>query len=126
MVRAVLDALCSIQGVRLAEPGEFTRRAFELGKVDLTEAEGLADLLSSETEAQRKQVQISHHVGGSCSLHNLNCSQMTVVHCHRKHIVYRVFSKLPCMCFHSSWEAWQTSMLALRFSALRSWAAFPQ
>ncbi|KAL0043981.1 hypothetical protein WJX82_011176 [Trebouxia sp. C0006] len=55
VVRAVLDALCSIQGVRLAEPGEFTRRAFELGKVDLTEAEGLADLLSSETEAQRKQ-----------------------------------------------------------------------
>ncbi|KAL0024887.1 hypothetical protein WJX77_000062 [Trebouxia sp. C0004] len=55
VVRAVLHALCSIQGVRLAEPGEFTRRAFELGKVDLTEAEGLADLLSSETEAQRKQ-----------------------------------------------------------------------
>ncbi|KAL0038741.1 hypothetical protein WJX79_006049 [Trebouxia sp. C0005] len=55
VVRAVLDAVCSIQGVRLAEPGEFTRRAFELGKVDLTEAEGLADLLSSETEAQRKQ-----------------------------------------------------------------------
>lgn len=56
VVRAVLDALCSIDGVRLAEAGEFTRRAFELGKVDLTEAEGLADLLSAETEAQRKQV----------------------------------------------------------------------
>ena len=56
MVRAVLDALCAIPGVRLAEPGEFTRRAFELGKVDLTEAEGLADLLSAETEAQRIQV----------------------------------------------------------------------
>ena len=56
VVRAVLDALCSMPGVRLAEPGEFTRRAFELGKVDLTEAEGLADLLSAETEAQRKQV----------------------------------------------------------------------
>ena len=47
---------CTIPGVRLAEPGEFTRRAFELGKLDLTEAEGLADLLSAETEAQRKQV----------------------------------------------------------------------
>lgn len=56
VVRAVLEALCSVQGVRLAEPGEFTRRAFELGKVDLTEAEGLADLLNAETEAQRKQV----------------------------------------------------------------------
>lgn len=67
VVRAVLDALCSIQGVRLAEPGEFTRRAFELGKVDLTEAEGLADLLSSETEAQRKQVHICHHVVGPCT-----------------------------------------------------------
>ena len=57
-VRAVLDALCRSDGVRLAEAGEFTRRAFELGKVDLTEAEGLADLLSAETEAQRKQVLI--------------------------------------------------------------------
>ena len=56
VVRAVLHALCSIPGVRLAEPGEFTRRAFEMGKMDLTEAEGLADLLSAETEAQHKQV----------------------------------------------------------------------
>lgn len=45
-----LDAL----GVRLAEAGEFTRRAFENGKIDLTETEGLADLLAAETEAQRK------------------------------------------------------------------------
>lgn len=62
VVRAVLDALCSIDGVRLADPGEFTRRAFEMGKVDLTEAEGLADLLSAETEAQRKQVHQSRLV----------------------------------------------------------------
>ena len=79
VVRAVLDALCSIQRVRLAEPGEFTRRAFELGKVDLTEAEGLADLLSSETEAQRKQVHICHHVGGPCTLH-LAQSQLLMDH----------------------------------------------
>lgn len=46
-------------GVRLAEPGEFTRRAFEMGKLDLTQAEGLADLLAAETEAQRKQVHMS-------------------------------------------------------------------
>ena len=59
VVRAVLDALCSMPGVRLAEPGEFTRRAFELGKLDLTQAEGLADLLSAETDAQRKQVRLS-------------------------------------------------------------------
>lgn len=59
VVRAVLDALCSMPGVRLAEPGEFTRRAFEMGKLDLTQAEGLADLLAAETEAQRKQVHMS-------------------------------------------------------------------
>lgn len=59
VVRAVLEALCSMPGVRLAEPGEFTRRAFEMGKLDLTQAEGLADLLNAETEAQRKQVHMA-------------------------------------------------------------------
>ncbi|MEZ5828083.1 MAG: hypothetical protein R3D01_06690 [Hyphomicrobiales bacterium] len=42
-------------GTRLAEPGEFARRAFENGKLDLTEVEGLADLIAAETEAQRRQ-----------------------------------------------------------------------
>src|SRR3954447_11924566 len=42
---AVLAALAAIHGLRLAQPGEFTRRAFENGRIDLTEAEGLADLL---------------------------------------------------------------------------------
>ena len=54
-VRALLDVLTEVLGVRLAEPGEFTRRAFENGKMDLTEAEGLADLIDAETEAQRRQ-----------------------------------------------------------------------
>ncbi|TCS64856.1 tRNA uridine-5-carboxymethylaminomethyl(34) synthesis GTPase MnmE [Varunaivibrio sulfuroxidans] len=49
------DVLSRIPGVRLADPGEFTRRAFENGKMDLTRAEGLADLIDAETEAQRKQ-----------------------------------------------------------------------
>ena len=44
----------SIEGLRQAEPGEFTRRAFENGRIDLTEAEGLADLIEAETESQRK------------------------------------------------------------------------
>jgi tRNA modification GTPase len=52
---AVSDALVRMPGVRIAAPGEFTRRAFEHGKLDLTEAEGLADLVNAETEAQRKQ-----------------------------------------------------------------------
>ena len=43
-----------LDGLRLAEPGEFTRRAFENGRIDLTEAEGLADLIEAETETQRQ------------------------------------------------------------------------
>lgn len=54
VVDAVLGALASIRGLRLAEPGEFTRRAFENGRINLTEAEGLADLIEAETESQRK------------------------------------------------------------------------
>jgi len=55
---AVIDAMARAftdMGLRQAEPGEFTRRAFENGKMDLTEAEGLADLIDAETEGQRKQ-----------------------------------------------------------------------
>ena len=54
VIAGVLDALGAL-GLRLAEPGEFTRRAFENGKLDLTEAEGLADLINAETAAQRSQ-----------------------------------------------------------------------
>jgi tRNA modification GTPase len=55
LVRAVLEAVADCEGLRPAEPGEFTRRAFEHGKMDLTAAEGLADLVNAETEAQRRQ-----------------------------------------------------------------------
>jgi tRNA modification GTPase len=54
VVDALLAALGSIDGLREAEPGEFTRRALANGCIDLTEAEGLADLLEAETEAQRR------------------------------------------------------------------------
>jgi tRNA modification GTPase len=54
VVDALLAALGEIDGVREAQPGEFTRRAFENGRIDLTEAEGLADLIEAETESQRK------------------------------------------------------------------------
>ncbi|WP_224704152.1 tRNA uridine-5-carboxymethylaminomethyl(34) synthesis GTPase MnmE [Devosia aquimaris] len=53
-VRAILKLLTS-KGARLAEAGEFTRRAFENGKLDLVEIEGLGDLLEAETENQRRQ-----------------------------------------------------------------------
>ena len=55
VVRALYRRLDEIGGLRPAEPGEFTRRAFLAGRIDLTEAEGLADLLAAETEAQRRQ-----------------------------------------------------------------------
>ena len=54
MVAAMEAALAQIPGCRRAEPGEFTRRAFANGRIDLAEAEGLADLLSAETELQRR------------------------------------------------------------------------
>lgn len=56
--RAVVASVLAVlqgRGCRLAEPGEFARRAFENGKIDLTEAEGIADLIDAETEAQRRQ-----------------------------------------------------------------------
>ncbi|WP_374373637.1 tRNA uridine-5-carboxymethylaminomethyl(34) synthesis GTPase MnmE [Tabrizicola sp.] len=55
VVGAVLRALASQPGLRLAEPGEFTRRALENGVLDLAQVEGLADLIDAETEAQRRQ-----------------------------------------------------------------------
>jgi tRNA modification GTPase len=54
VVRAVETALGGIDGLRPAEPGEFTRRALINGRLDLSEAEGLGDLLMAETEAQRR------------------------------------------------------------------------
>jgi tRNA modification GTPase len=55
VVAATLAALARLDGLRLAEPGEFTRRAFEHGRLDLTRVEGLADLIYADTEAQRRQ-----------------------------------------------------------------------
>jgi len=55
VVDGLLAALADVEGLRPAEPGEFTRRAVENGKFDLTQAEALADLINAETEAQRRQ-----------------------------------------------------------------------
>ncbi|HEX7109520.1 MAG TPA: tRNA uridine-5-carboxymethylaminomethyl(34) synthesis GTPase MnmE [Aestuariivirga sp.] len=66
---AVIDTIfgifSSVTGVRLAEPGEFTRRAFINDRMDLVEAEGLADLLHARTEAQRRMAM--HHMLGRAS-----------------------------------------------------------
>jgi tRNA modification GTPase len=63
VIQGVFAALGSIEGCRLAEPGEFARRAFENGKLDLTGVEGLADLVEAETAAQRRQA--LRQAGGS-------------------------------------------------------------
>lgn len=57
IIAAVLSELSRQEGLRLAEPGEFTRRALENGRLDLAQVEGLADLIDAETEAQRRQAQ---------------------------------------------------------------------
>ncbi|MEM1373473.1 MAG: tRNA uridine-5-carboxymethylaminomethyl(34) synthesis GTPase MnmE [Pseudomonadota bacterium] len=61
--RAISKRLRALEFVRDAEPGEFTRRAFENGRLDLTQVEGLADLIDAETEAQRRQA-MSVYEGG--------------------------------------------------------------
>lgn len=55
VLTAIFEELARLDGLRAAEAGEFTRRAFENGKLDLTEAEGLDDLIHADTEAQRRQ-----------------------------------------------------------------------
>ena len=55
VLAALFAALSRFEGVRAAEPGEFTRRGFENGKLDLTEAEGLDDLIHADTDRQRRQ-----------------------------------------------------------------------
>lgn len=65
VVRAVEEALLAVPGLRRAEAGDFTRRAFANGRIDLNQAEGLADLLSAETEWQRRAA--AAMVGGAFS-----------------------------------------------------------
>lgn len=68
VIADVIEACLSVPDVRLAGPGEFTRRAFENGKLDLSSAEGLADLIEAETKGQRRQAlrqlegALAHHV----------------------------------------------------------------
>ena len=55
VVEHMLETLTQFPGIRLADPGEFTRRAYEAGRLDLTQAEGIADLIEAETRAQKQQ-----------------------------------------------------------------------
>jgi tRNA modification GTPase len=69
VVERALGALASIEGLGLAEAGEFSRRAFRNGKMDLVEAEGLADLLAAEGEVQRRQA-LFHMTGAASDVFN--------------------------------------------------------
>jgi tRNA modification GTPase len=62
VIKKIFSVLAESKGVRLATPGEFTRRAFENNKLDLTQVEAIADIVNAETEIQRKQA-ISHLSG---------------------------------------------------------------
>lgn len=68
-MRAVLDALAEIPGLRPAEAGEFSRRAFHNGKLDLVEIEGLADIVAAQTEMQRR-LALEHAAGGVSKLYD--------------------------------------------------------
>lgn len=68
VVAALLDELAQIQECRLAEHGEFSRRALENGKMDLVEVEGIADLIAAETEMQRR-LAVEHAAGGLSKLY---------------------------------------------------------
>ncbi|WP_047453826.1 tRNA uridine-5-carboxymethylaminomethyl(34) synthesis GTPase MnmE [Rhizobium rhizogenes] len=68
VVAALLDELDGFNGCRLAEHGEFSRRALESGKMDLVEVEGLADLIAAETEMQRR-LAVEHAAGGLSKLY---------------------------------------------------------
>lgn len=69
VVHAVLEALGEFDGLRHADAGEFSRRAFQNGKLDLVEVEGLADLISAETEMQRR-LAIEQASGGQSALYH--------------------------------------------------------
>lgn len=69
IIDALLGALSALSGLRAAEPGEFTRRAVENGKLDLTRAEAIADLVDAETEGQRRQA-LRQYEGGLAALYD--------------------------------------------------------
>lgn len=83
IINKMLNTLSEIPNFRMAEPGEFTRRAFENGKIDLTEAEAIADLINAETEAQH--LLAIDQLGGSISkLYNDWADRLTKILAHQE------------------------------------------
>ena len=78
VIEAMISALSAIEACRQAEPGEFTRRAFENGKLDLTSAEAIADLVAAETVAQRRQA-LGQYDGALAALYDDWRTQLTAL-----------------------------------------------
>ncbi|MDC9810446.1 tRNA uridine-5-carboxymethylaminomethyl(34) synthesis GTPase MnmE [Rhizobium binxianense] len=76
VLAALFHALGAVPGVRMAVEGEFSRRAFENGKLDLVEVEGLADLIGAETEMQRR-LAIEHSAGGLSAIYDSWAERLT-------------------------------------------------
>ncbi|PDT83624.1 tRNA uridine-5-carboxymethylaminomethyl(34) synthesis GTPase MnmE [Sinorhizobium sp. BJ1] len=76
VVHAILDALAGFEGLRHAEAGEFSRRAFQNGKMDLVEVEGLADLITAETEMQRR-LALEQSSGGQSAVYQSWARRLT-------------------------------------------------
>lgn len=72
IISSVLAALSRLEFCRPAEPGEFTRRAFKNGRLDLTQVEGLKDLLDAETDTQRRIALRAAGVGFFCLLSDVH------------------------------------------------------
>ncbi len=81
VIEAVISAMTAIESCRTAEPGEFTRRAFENGKLDLTSAEAVADLVAAETVAQRRQA-LGQYDGALAALYDGWRTQLTTLLAH--------------------------------------------
>lgn len=94
VVAAVLDALSGVPGLRPAEAGEFTRRAFDNGKLDLSAVEGLADLIDADTEAQRRQA-LRQMEGGLARRSGAWAARLTRVLAHAEAAIDFVEEEIP-------------------------------
>lgn len=94
VIEAMISALARIDSCRLAEPGEFTRRAFENGKLDLTSAEAVADLIAAETVAQRRQA-LGQYDGALAALYDDWREQLTALLAHAETTIDFSDEELP-------------------------------
>ncbi|MDH3738197.1 MAG: tRNA uridine-5-carboxymethylaminomethyl(34) synthesis GTPase MnmE, partial [Alphaproteobacteria bacterium] len=109
VIDAMMAALSSLRSTRLAEPGEFTRRAFENGKLDLTAAEAIADLVAAETVAQRRQA-LDQFDGALAQLYDDWRNQLTALLAHAETTIDFSDEDLP----EDTYEAMTHHMLYIK------------